>query len=244
MNFEKNPFSLYDFLGYLIPGAFALFVISYFLYAYNHFGQANIDINKFCSLSGFCEMIKGDYDLWKMFFPFVIVSYSLGHLISYLSSQTIEKILVRSYGYPSEYLICRDEYKTKRYFPQNECFISLKFLYLFIVFVLFWPITFIVVLCKNCIFISEYITKPLDDEIIDVIKKKVSALKVKLEIDNVIPPNNKNTKTIDFHRIIMHYVYCNVPNSQVKTDNYVALYGFFKIFVFLIFDYFGCYHSY
>lgn len=42
----------------------------------------------------------------------------------------------------------------------------------------------------------------------------------------------------------MHYVYLNIPNSQRKTDNYIALYGFLRSisFVFCVtFFIFGVY---
>lgn len=44
----------------------------------------------------------------------------------------------------------------------------------------------------------------------------------------------------DYHRIVMHYVYLNIPNSQRKADNYVAIYGFLRthtLITCLFFDY-------
>ena len=45
----------------------------------------------------------------------------------------------------------------------------------------------------------------------------------------------------DYHRIVMHYVYLNIPNCQRKADNYVAIYGFLRtmtLIACIYFDYF------
>jgi len=52
-----------------------------------------------------------------------------------------------------------------------------------------------------------------------------------------------NTDEIDFHRVVMHFVYLHMPQSQRKTDNYIALYGFLRTITLiscLIFDYLLC----
>ena len=80
----KNPFSLYDFLGYIIPGALALFII---------FSICKVDEQSgttlpFDYINQFMAFLrdKTKIDLSKVVVPFVIVSYVLGHLFSYLSS--------------------------------------------------------------------------------------------------------------------------------------------------------------
>ena len=62
---------------------------------------------------------------------------------------------------------------------------------------------------------------PLDKEIIYAIEHKEEILAKKLLVD-------KHKETNDFHRVLMHYVYMNLEKSEVKTDNYIALYGFFR----------------
>ena len=66
--------------------------------------------------------------------------------------------------------------------------------------------------------------RPLDEYLIEAIRKKQFYLAHKLQISH---PDVNDTKC-DYHRIIQHYVYLNIPNSQKKIDNYVALYGFLR----------------
>lgn len=54
-------------------------------------------------------------------------------------------------------------------------------------------------------------------------KQKLRELSTTLNL-NVPDVNSK----ADYHRIVMHYVYLNIPQSQKKADNYVAIYGFLR----------------
>lgn len=117
-NIEKNPFSLYDFLGHFIPGAMAL---TLFLIVYkgchdilnsqdlsinnlidvirNWNDIRYFDISKFWDVQIYIDLIriisKPEYNKGIVSVIFILVSYISGSLISYLSSQTIEKLLVK-----------------------------------------------------------------------------------------------------------------------------------------------------
>ena len=69
--------------------------------------------------------------------------------------------------------------------------------------------------------VNDFIIRPLDSTLVADINEKVNALFDKLGLIQF-------ANTTDSHRIVMHYVYLNIPNSQRKTDNYIALYGFLR----------------
>ena len=80
---KESPFSVYDFLGYLIPGMF--FNLGIFLIL--KFEKYNFEI---------CETFFKKIYALKDFkadevFIFVLISYVTGHLISFISSISIEK---------------------------------------------------------------------------------------------------------------------------------------------------------
>lgn len=105
---EKNPFSLYDFLGYAFPGALMLYLISKtcdILFDGLPLDELLINVDNCCPISefifNFCSLSL-----------FVILSYVMGHIVSYLSSITLEKLTIWYYGFPSTFLLLP---KTKRY---------------------------------------------------------------------------------------------------------------------------------
>ena len=285
-NIEKNPFSLYDFLGHFIPGAMALtlFLIVYkgchdilnsqdllinnFIDVIRNWNDIRyFDISKFWDVQIYIDLIriisKPEYNKGIVSVIFILVSYISGSLISYLSSQTIEKLLVKKNGYPSAYLMNRNRipnFKELREITNQCCFIKkvtnkIKILkedsyYCLIIkyktkilvrlkkmcvciklarkkssvfgillYIFTFPIRQIICICSKKI--RRYIMTPLDKEIIHAIEKKEEILAKKLLVD-------KHKETNDFHRVIMHYVYMNLEKSEVKTDNYIALYGFFR----------------
>ena len=71
--------------------------------------------------------------------------------------------------------------------------------------------------------LNKFIVRPLDDYIRNSIKSKLNNLTSSLGIER--PDVNSNA---DLHRIVMHYVFLNITNSQKKTENYVAIYGFLR----------------
>ena len=233
-NIEKNPFSLYDFLGHFIPGAMALIILFIIYQGFTEIKNGYFDVSKFCEISTYANFINriSKYNIGIIFISFILASYISGTLISYLSSQTIEIFLTRTFGYPSEYLLSAsnndDEKLWKRYFKSDNC---MKIILYAAILLLLFPISLFVLFFGNKLKIREYITRPLGKGIISSIKKKEKLLAEKLLI--------KNYKDInDFHRVIMHYVYMNLDKSEVKTDNYIALYGFFRSITLILCLYF------
>ena len=94
-NIEKNPFSLYDFLGYFIPGAMTLILIFIVYKGGNDIlNNQTFDISNFWNIhtcTNLVEIIsKSVYNKGVVLVVFILASYILGSLISYLSAITVE----------------------------------------------------------------------------------------------------------------------------------------------------------
>lgn len=93
---KKNPFSLFDFLGYVFPGALTLFIV-YFISEVNN-------VNSIVSLYKGVKEVNIPFSLENTIFM-TLISYVLGHLIAYVSSLTVEQFAIWLYGYPSDFLL-------------------------------------------------------------------------------------------------------------------------------------------
>lgn len=261
----KNPFSLYDFLGYFFPGATLFFILIFFtsmskteqklplseylsyrnfkvcLYQadkiYSDQSTVNVDNKKdlvyFSIINENKNATSKDLNLLVVALPFIIISYITGHLISYLSSQTIEYISNRTYGYPSEYLLSMDNPNVFKYFMSINgdkwTFSSFgPFVWRLLLLILFIPISIFIFVIGKLLAINNFIVRPLDQYLITCIESKIYSLSNLLHIQN--PPINLK---FDFHRIIMHFVFLHQPESQRKTDNYIALYGLLRSITFI-----------
>ncbi len=85
----QNPFSFYDFLGYLIPGGLFLFILFLF----------SIEINP-VYIEGILNHILKYKEIISVFIYVVLIvlSYISGHFISILSSCLIEKYMNSKLG--------------------------------------------------------------------------------------------------------------------------------------------------
>lgn len=228
---QKNPFSLYDFLGYLFPGAFALFLIIIVL------AVDNLTFNEIVCLFRDNAPFQS-INVFNTFF-FIVVSYILGHILSYISSITIERWSLWLFGYPSEFLL--DQRKNTSYWNSNvtSCgtqkeafdfndisksiyFFILKRMMRFLMGLFLLPIYLPYVLLMS-VNMKGFITKPLDIHIRKSINDKVIGLA------NLISFTVPNNEDVDYSRIILHY-YAHKQSILLfqKTDNYVALYGFLR----------------
>ena len=77
MQINDKPFSIYDFIGYLIPGIFASYACI-IIYNYLSYGQISISIFQ-----------DNKFDEEKIFA--VILFYIIGHLLNFFSSMSVEK---------------------------------------------------------------------------------------------------------------------------------------------------------
>lgn len=98
---RKNPFSLYDFLGYVFPGLMAIFTICFFYETKEITGVSSL----FYNLLDFVRSLGGENRSWiEDTIILTIASYVTGHFIAYLSSLTVEQFAIWIYDYPSVFL--------------------------------------------------------------------------------------------------------------------------------------------
>ncbi|WP_028904470.1 hypothetical protein [Prevotella sp. P6B4] len=245
---NKNPFSIYDFMGYLFPGMMCYIIIAYCF----RMGLNISEITNFENLRNIVKESQMEFNLEKSVI-IIVIAYILGHIMSYLSSVTIELFTLKVFGYPSEYLLERGQGRNwwqmlKAFFASEAnssnkkwAFVKTVFRIIMKVFMAFllFPITFSTFTFAYFFDINGWIVRPLDKYLKNTLKVKEFRLANRLGINH--PDVNQEC---DYHRIVMHYVYLNIPNSQRKTDNYIALYGFLRSISFVFcttFFVFGAY---
>lgn len=225
----KNPFSVFDFFGYVIPGAFALIAVFYFI------KMEPLNFTDPMSLGEVIATVKR----WLMASEsivscsvFLILSYIVGHLVAYISSITIERFLIWWYGYPSEFLlteegrwwhVCHDarsmlNNKKHHYIRDFLRTYSLRIVVSLLLFPILIPTLLMKILGGD-----GFLVKTLDAYLKDIILCKRKALARHLHL-----PDSAHYDKVDYHRVIYHYVYEKAGSHRQKMDNYVALYDFLR----------------
>jgi len=220
MEINKH-FSVYDFLGYFIPGALTIYAGCY--YSWTILESTQLITN-----------LKDDFGSISLSIAFVISAYTLGHAINYLSSISIEKYCIWMFGYPSSYLLnehTEGYFKSKKICEEYKDSYWLSKSWRSALFILILPVSILDLILGLLLKLRFLYTNPLDDKLVNIIKskKKQLLLKLKIQTDNESPQ-----KPFDFHRIINHYYYEKCKGHVCKFDNYVALYGFTRSISFIL----------
>lgn len=204
---KQNPFSIYDFLGYFIPGVLVIYIFLLLL-----------TVTDFTNLNGIIKTMSSE-KLFQLdnFLFFVIVSYSLGHMINFLSSIIIERYSNWKYNYPSKYLM--DLKPDHKFWIGSKKIITWKIILLIAIL----PISIFDYILGEILGFKIFYTKKADSYIIETVKSKGIIL-----LNQLGTPKTKKLRDYDFHRIFSHYVYENSKNHQSRLTNYVALYGFLR----------------
>ncbi|MEX0608898.1 MAG: hypothetical protein WD016_11125 [Balneolaceae bacterium] len=210
----QNPFSLYDFLGYLIPGSFGLYCFLILTI------PEDIKVGNVLSYH--------DLDGYDDALLLIILCYIIGHLISYLSSISIENFSVWSLGYPSKYLL---HVPSKGYWDSafyddvgsNEYMIRITSRAIIYIFLL--PISLLDDVIGKCLYARLFYSRKLDTYTKDIITERVIK-----GIDGIpgLDILKSDIRENDFFRIIYHYCLENVSSHQNKFQNYVSLYGLMR----------------
>lgn len=216
MELKQNPFSLYDFLGYLIPGS--IFVLGLYVIA-NHLGSPNVSL--VTHIKTMNQLVEDAY------IPALLISYVCGHFISYLSSITIEKYATWTLGYPSKYLLGMP---FPKYFTNTNKSCSTNLIRLFVAFILF-PISLIDFFVIS-IFGKSFYAKNVGGNLELIFNKKVIDL-IK-NVGNIqSPTHNSSANEENYFLLAYHYAVENSDNHLPKLQNYVALFGFSRTLTFL-----------
>jgi hypothetical protein len=212
---KQNPFSLYDFLGYLIPGAmFGYSVVGFW-------GLCMKDLTPAQTIHHYLGFNRPE-----LYIPLTIMAYVMGHVLSFLSSATVERYALRQCGYPSHYLLGLPAGAYKKTEPPRptirlmrvgiDCFLL--------------PISLAEQIFAK-LGARELYAKPLDPLLTNLLRRKVVGL---LKSEGEIDPAEFGSPTDhDFFRYVYHYAVEHAPGHLPKMQNYVALYGFLRTLAFV-----------
>lgn len=234
---KQNPFSFYDFLGYLIPGGVFICCLS-FMFVPDFLGVIG-ELSPKLKNSTFAES--------SILIALIIVSYIIGHFLSLLSALFVEKYLTDTYGWPSQYLfisISSDSSKSiKRYFLHlqheysvgniNRKDIARRIFKQIVSDVVLLPVVVIERIMYRFLGVRPTkLPEPLNHSLL----KRLTKFFEKSEIE--VPYNILEEGYLkgDLFRFIYHYAQENSENHVHKMANYVALYGFSRniCFVFVL----------
>lgn len=226
---NQNPFSFYDFLGYLIPGAVLLYIVTFVFGVDDIVTKLSLD-----------DVSNSTASQLLSFIPAVICSYLLGHALAIGSSALIEAFTNYSNGYPSEFLfgVKPKFYLSSDTFGGQIGRIVLWFLIL--------PISLFKLVLKDTLKIKMFnqaksLPRPLREA---VFNKCTSVLSENIKVDT---SKIKLERGIDgdYLRLLYHFVFENSERHSGKLQNYVALYGLTRnvSFVFILL-FWGAVYSY
>lgn len=212
MELKQNPFSFYDFLGYFTPGAILLYLAAYFS------GIIWPQAPSFHEIAAQAGLEKAE-----AYVPFVLFAYAIGHILSFVSSVTVERYSVWAMGYPSKYLL---GVPYKGYF-HSEKHPILRAVIRSSVFLLILPVSMLDLFLGRLLGMRDIYAKPLDDLLIRIIREKVYHL-ITAKGWIADPAQHGKASNSDFFRFAYHYAVENAPHHLPKMQNYVALFGFLR----------------
>lgn len=212
MELKQNPFSFYDFLGYFTPGAMLLYLAAYFSKVIWPQAATFHDI-----------AAQAGLEKAESYVPFVLFAYAIGHILSFVSSITIERYSLWAMGYPSKYLLGVEH---SGYFSTDK-HKRLRLVIRTLVFAMILPISAMDFLFGRLLGMRDLYAKPLDELLIALIRQKIYTLLIKT--GNLADPTALGTaREHDFFRFAYHYCVEHAPNHLPKMQNYVALFGFLR----------------
>lgn len=216
---KQNPFSFYDFMGYMIPGAVLLYLFAFIFGTTELFSTFNLD----SSTSNTNQLVS--------FIPAVICAYLLGHVLAIGSSAVIESFTNITNGYPSEFLF---DVKPKGYFAVKSNWDKFGRLVLWIIIL---PISLFKLILKDILKIGMFNqAKSLPDPLRQAVFNRCKGtLNDQIEVDTNAMDISKGIDG-DYLRLLYHFVFETSERHAGKLQNYVALYGLTRnvSFVFIL----------
>ena len=189
---NKNPFSTFDFLGYFIPGAFAIGLM-YILSNGFQFDKSLMPP----SIETLREMLllHEGYVIFMLIFS----SYIIGHLISYLSSVTVELFYIWCYGYTTDYLLLN--HSDQDNILKSE-FGATRFIWHIIICIIVLPLFICHFIVEIILNIKPFLSKRINDEMRKCLIKRINKLARKVGYEREIKMEDSSTS--DIHRLVMH----------------------------------------
>jgi hypothetical protein len=227
MDIKQNPFSVYDFLGYLIPGACFLYITVWLWPA------LGLELKY---LPPWDENLFGHPDIY---IPFIIAAYIVGHAISFLSSLFVERYAIWVFGYPSQFLLGRP---AKGYFSSipRDRFASRRKFIRAAFFVVGLPYSSTDWLLEKLVSGREIYAKALDGYIRTLIERKLwlfaghemGVFRLQSKVDPEFK-GEMDMDGVDLFRAVYHYCLEKFPAHVSPLKNYVSMYGFLRTMAFL-----------
>ena len=219
MDAKGLSFSAYDFLGYLMPGALLILLMDA-SFAY-HMQPASFSYAAILERYSSKEI--------GLIFPFIIVAYIVGHIISFLSAISVERYAIWVYGHPSKYLL---NIKAGGFWgvAGSNRPASLVLRMLMAAFLL--PITCLEFTFGYCLRLRENYVAPFDSLLREAIWTALNRLVRSCGVKN--PASHGSAAEHDFAKLAMHHALEVAPNHVFTLRNYVALYGFIRTVCFVM----------
>ena len=213
MELKQNPFSLYDFLGYFIPGAVFLISIGTWILLEENVCRLFLI---FCPTQSETVSISPIKSLsWILPLGLVAISYVIGFALSITSSLIVEHYLILRKGYPSKY-----RFKpTQCFFSKTDPFSMLDVLCIFLAF----PIVIFDIILGKLLGLERHYYKTFHEKERIYVKPRIDTIIKLMFNDNCVVIDDMG---FNWHQYIYHYIYERGTNHAQKIQNYVALYGF------------------
>ena len=217
MKLSTNPFSLYDFLGYFLTGFLCVYLLN--------FGVLSGVIKSDLLLNLIDKFSKQNNKEFDDIF-IIIFCYVTGHTISFISSITIEQYNIFVYKYPSKYLLNKVGSKAgwKDYFTKGQ---KTKNFHRFVLLLILAPLVIIDLIFGHFLKFKKFFTRSINNSLIPIVDKKLSKIYSERMLD--INDHKGESYIIDEYFLpIYHYVIEKSDKHNLKSQNYVALYGFLR----------------
>jgi hypothetical protein len=214
METKPNTLTPYDVLGYFVPGSILLF-FAHCLFVY-HWENSHSYVNFLKSISDFKV---------AALFPFFILAYLVGHILSFFSYVTFQRYAIWAYGVPCQYLL---GYKSPGYFNPKTSSPRLSKTLRALVAIAIAPVSLFEFLFGSVLKMRNNYIKGLDPMIRKLVKTKLLDILNQELYDDGDEAMLPDPREDDFLPLALHHAIEKAPNHVYSLRNYVVLYGFLR----------------
>lgn len=215
---KQNPFSLYDFIGYFIPGAIFVFLILVF-------DTEDLDNCEICMFIEKIAVACGNSPLQGItsILFFFTVSYVMGQIISILSNIIIEESKFCNFHNYLYYILLKA--KNLEQIPEGKCnFFSFLLIYVPVYEKIFETLGARRLQHRDAL---DKIRRHSIRSCVKKIFKSVFYLPSPIKENNIFDFDPKNPDA-NYFELLYHFVIEKDAGHLYKIQNYVALYGFMR----------------